>query len=402
MKTTDEILSLLPERNILDSDLYKFTMMYFVMINFPDAIVRYEFVDRRGYKYPKGLGSILRKRVDSFRNITLSKEHRIEFQKKCYFLPNLFFDFLEGYRLDPSEVSIYQETDGTLKISVDGFWYRTMLWEIILMSEISEINFLMTGEKPEGNRDFLRERNIKKATSLRMNAVPFVDFGTRRRYSFENQRNVIADLKSGGGKMFVGTSNVLFSIEYDVKLIGTFAHEVVSAVAAELGYAHVNKNMMELWVKTFGGNLGIALTDTFGINAFLNDFDAKYARLFDGVRHDSGDPYKFADRIIEHYKKLNIDPLSKTLVYSDGLNTTESIKLADYCRGKIKTSFGIGTHFTNDVGVTSLNIVIKLFNINGKHTIKLSDIAGKHTGDKKTIELVKELINYKPLEEILV
>lgn len=393
----NDILSKLPERQFLDNDLYKFSMMYFVMINFPDAIVRYEFVDRKGYKYPAGLGSVLRKRIDSFRNVKLSRAHRTAFQKKCYFLPNLFFDFLEGYRLDPSEVSIFQEVDGTLKISVYGYWYRTILWEIILMSEISEINYLMTDEKPLGNRDFLREKNAKKAMNLRMNNVPFVDFGARRRYSFENQRNVIEDLKSAGGNMFIGTSNVLFSIEFDVKLIGTFAHEAVSAVAAILGYSHANKNMMELWVKTFGGSLGIALTDTFGLDAFLNDFDAKYARLFDGVRHDSGNPYIFADRIIEHYKKLNIDPMSKTIVYSDGLDTETAIKLADYCRGKIKTSFGIGTHFTNDVGVTPLNIVIKLFMINDKHTIKLSDIAGKHTGDKRTIELVKELIDYKPL-----
>jgi len=393
----NDILSKLPERYLLDNDLYKFSMMYFVMANFPDAIVRYEFVDRKGYKYPKGLGSILRKRIDSFRDIKMSKEHRREFQRKCYFLPNLFFDFLEGYRLDPSEVSIYQEPDGTLKIYVEGFYYRTILWEIILLSEISEINYLMTGEKPTENKDKLSERNIKKATALRMNNVQFVDFGTRRRYSFENQKNVIADLKSGGGSMFVGTSNVYFSILYDVKLIGTFAHETVSAVAALLGYSHANKNMMELWVKTFGGRLGIALTDTFGLDAFLNDFDAKYARLFDGVRHDSGDPYIFATKIAEHYKKLGIDTMSKTIVFSDGLNTDEAIKLADFCRGKIKTSFGIGTHFTNNVGVTPLNIVIKLFSINGKHTIKLSDVEGKHTGDKKTIELVKELINYKPL-----
>lgn len=232
-----------------------------------------------------------------------------------------------------------------------------------------------------------------------MNAVPFVDFGTRRRYSFENQNNVVKDLMEGGGNMFVGSSNVLFAIENDVKIIGTFAHESVSAVAAMLGYSHANKHMMELWVKTYGGNLGIVLTDTFGLDSFLKDFDAKYARLFDGVRHDSGDPYLFADKIIEHYKKLGIDPMSKTIVYSDGLDVETSIKLAEYCRGKIKTSFGIGTHFTNDVGVKALNIVIKLFMIDGNHVIKLSDDAGKHTGDKVTIENVKTMIKYKPLSE---
>jgi len=156
--------------------------------------------------------------------------------------------------------------------------------------------------------------------------------------------------------------------------------------------------MMELWVETFGGSLGIVLTDTFGLDAFLNDFDSKYARLFDGVRHDSGDPKIFADRIIAHYKKLGIDPKTKTIVFSDGLNTDTAIELADYCRGKIKTSFGIGTHFTNDIpGITPLSIVIKIFLINGIHTIKLSDVDGKNTGNVETVIIVKKLINYKPL-----
>ena len=396
--TTQEILSKLPTRQFLDNDLYKMSMQWFMMNHFPNSIVTYEFIDRRNNKYPIGLGDVLRKRIDSFRDMKLSKEHRIEFQRRCPYLPNLYFDFLEGFRFDPSEVSIYQENDGTLKVKVHGYFYRTTLWEIILMSEISEINFLMTGEETE-SREELKKKNIQKANKLRMNAVPFVDFGTRRRYSFENQKNVVKDLIEGGGNMFIGSSNVLFAIENDVKIIGTFAHESISAVAAMLGYSHANKHMMELWVETYGGNLGIVLTDTFGLDAFLKDFDAKYARLFDGVRHDSGDPYLFADKIIEHYKKLGIDPMSKTIVFSDGLDVDTSIKLADYCRGKIKTSFGIGTHLTNDVGVKALNIVIKLFMINGMHVIKLSDDAGKHTGDKKTIEIVKDLINYKPLSE---
>lgn len=394
-----EVLEQLPERQILDNDLYKFTMMWFVMNHFPDAVVRYEFIDRKGTRYPAGLGTILRKRIDSFRDIKLSKEQRRAFQKKCgHYLPNLFFDFLEGFRLDPSEIAIYQESDGTLKINVCGFWYRTILWEIILMSEISEIYHIMSGKKSTMNRGELREYNTKKAARLAMNVVQTVDFGTRRRHSFENQKNVISDMISGSSKMFVGTSNVYFGILFDIKIVGTFAHESVSAVAALLGYAHANKNMMELWTETYGGNLGIVLTDTFGLDAFLKDFDAKYARLFDGVRHDSGDPKIFADRIIDHYKKLGIDPMSKTIVFSDGLNSDTAIELADYCRGKIKVSFGIGTYFTCDLpGIIALSIVIKLFMINGLDVIKLSDDDGKNTGNRKRIDIVKELIDYKPL-----
>jgi nicotinate phosphoribosyltransferase len=393
-----EILEKLPERQFLDNDLYKFSMMWFIMCHFPDSIVRYEFIDRRNHKYPKGLGQILRKRIDTLKDMKLSKQHRNMFQSKCSYLPNLFFDFLEGFRLDPNEVSIFQEDDGRLRINIDGYWYRTVLWEIILMSEISEINFLMSGEKTTASIDELHKINIDKTTRLKMNAVKHVDFGTRRRYSFDNQKRVVRDMAAYGDDYFVGSSNVLFALETHTKIIGTFAHEVVSAVAAMLGYSHANKHMMELWVQTFGGNLGIVLTDTFGLDAFLKDFDAKYARLFDGVRHDSGDPKIFADRIVAHYISLGIDPMSKTIVFSDGLDVDTAIMLSDYCRNKIKTSFGIGTHFTNDLpGIKALNIVIKLFMIDGKHVIKLSDVGGKNTGDEKTVALVKELIDYKPL-----
>jgi nicotinate phosphoribosyltransferase len=393
-----EILNKLPKRHYLDQDLYKFTMMYFIMVNFPESIVRYEFVDRRNNQYPHGLGAILRKRINSFSNMKLSKEDRNAFQSKCTFLPNVFYDFLEGFQLDPSDVSIFQKADGQLKISVEGYWYRTVLWEIIIMSEISEINYLMTGEKSPENPDVISEFNQKKAVKLRFSGANFADFGTRRRYSFDNQKNVIKDLMNGGNKAFIGTSNVFFAIRNDIKMIGTYAHETVSGVGAIYGYLHANKHMMKMWSDLFKGRLGIALTDTFGLDAFLKDFNTEYARLFDGVRHDSGNPFVFADKIIEHYKKLGIDPLTKTIVFSDGLNTNMAVELTTYCRGKIKLSFGIGTHFTNDLmNVTPLNMVIKLFMIDGENVIKLSDVQGKHTGNKKTIELVKEITNYKPL-----
>ena len=394
-----EILEQLSERQILDTDLYKMSMMWFVMNHYPNSIVRYDFIDRKNHKYPQGLGNILRKRLDSFRNIKMSTEQRNTFQKKCgSYLPNMFFDFLEGFRLDPSEVSIYQEADGQLKTYAEGYWYRLMLWEIIILSEISEINYLMTGEKPSERREELKEKNLQKANKLKMNAVKFMDFGTRRRYSFENQKNVIRDLKSGGGNMFVGTSNILFGIENDVKILGTCAHEVICATGALKGYNKANLYFMEDWAKTYNGSLGTMLTDSFGVDNFLDNFDGKMARLFDSVRQDSGDCFKFADKMIEHYKKLNIDPMTKTIIFSDGLNVDSAIKVADYCRGKINTSFGIGTFFTNDLkGITPLNIVMKLTKIDGIDVIKLSDVEGKHTGNKETVELVKKLINYKPL-----
>lgn len=405
MKTLEKHLTEVDTRLVDDSDLYKFTMMWAVMDHFPSAWVRYEFFCRNDKntglprKFPPNFASNLRKRIQNQSGIHLTPERIELIRKKCPYLPAMFLDFLKGYRFDTSELSISQ--NGTeLQINIEGYWYRTILWEVFLMSEISELYYLMTEAKSTVSDSKLIEINNAKGSALKFNNVKFVEFGTRRRYSLDNHISVLQSLKKYGGVNCVGTSNLAMAIDFDLKAIGTYAHEWVSGVASIMGYRHANKHAMELWSQTYGGSLGIALTDTFGLDAFLKDFDLKYAKLFDGVRHDSGDPFIFADRIIEHYNSLGIDPLqsNKSIVFSDGLDVETAIKLSDYCRGKIHTSFGIGTHFTNDIpGVDPLNIVIKLFLLNGSPTIKLSDIPNKHTGDSETIEIVKKYINYKPL-----
>lgn len=392
--------------SILDNDLYKFSMMWAVMNHFPDAIVRYEFVSRnKEQKYPKNIGVYLRQIIDNTREVKLTQAERIEFQSKCgKYLPNLFFDFLSGFRLDPSEVGIIQNGD-QLMITIEGYWYRTILWEIIIMSLLSELYYSILfaeGNIKEIDWNLVSNNDAKKINLFRLNGLKLVDFGTRRRFSYNNQKRVLDILKSGslGNNGLIGSSNVKFAIDNNIKVIGTYAHEWVSGIASLLGYAHANKWAMELWTQTYKGDLGIALTDTFGIDSFLKDFDKKYAELFTGVRHDSGDPYKFVDIMFIHYLNLGIDPKDKTIVFSDGLTTDEAIKISEYCMNKIKCSFGIGTHLTNDIpNVNPLNIVIKLFEINGKNVIKLSDTNGKHTGNPRTIQLVKELIGYKSINQ---
>ena len=405
MKTLDQFLTEKNTRLVDDTDLYKFTMMWAIMDHFPDAWVRYEFVCRNDKdtgvprSFPPDFASNLRKRIQNQDGICLTQERINKIKIKCPYLPAMFLDFLKGYRLDTSEISIAQFGD-RLTIIAEGYWYRSVLWELILMPEISELYFLMTQPKQELSAPQLQEYNEKKATKMALHGVRFVDFGTRRRFSWEHQNNIVNTMKNYGGAEFVGTSNLALAIDYNLKAIGTYAHEWVSGVANILGYRHANRHAMELWSVTYGGNLGIALTDTFGIDAFLQDFDLKYAKLFDGVRHDSGDPFKFADRMILHYHSLGIDPVTanKTIVFSDSLDCDLAIELNDYCRKRIHTSFGIGTHLTNDIpGVKPLNMVIKLFSLNGTPTIKLSDVPGKHTGDPDTIEIVKKYINYKPL-----
>lgn len=381
-----------PRKNsILNTDLYKLTMNWAIIKNFPDAKVRYEFIDRNHLAYPEGFATELRKIVDGFRVRNLSPIRRKELEKACPYLPSAYLDFLEGYKFDPSEVGIIQK-GAQLSISIEGYWYRTVLWEVPLMAEICELYYKMTGQTPN-NVDLFGAyaKASEKANLFYINNVQYVDFGTRRAYSFEHQANIIDILLSSSlHKNFIGSSNVELALYHGIKPIGTYAHEYVSGNGVLYGYAHANLHAMENWVKTYNGNLGIALTDTFTTDAFLADFDSKYANLFTGVRHDSDCPFKFTDKIIDHYKKLGIDPSTKTIVYSDGLNPETVLKLHYYRHNEIRRSYGIGTNLTNDIpGVLPLNIVIKLVELNGIPAVKLSDSSTKHVGDAETIKFIE-------------
>jgi len=256
----------------------------------------------------------------------------------------------------------------------------------------------MTDQEPV-SLDERKKNNANKIKLFKMNNVYYADFGTRRRFSYGNQREVVHQMANEiGNHNFVGTSNVHFAHLFNIKPIGTHAHEWFSFHAAKYGYKMANYLAMENWTDVYRGNLGIALPDTFTTDVFFRSFDKKFAKLYDGVRQDSGKPNIFADKTLAHYKKLDIDPLSKTIIFSDSLNTEKAIAITDYCREKIKSSCGIGTFFTNDVGVTPLNMVIKMTEAKPEgedwhHVIKLSDDEGKNTGDKKEIEIAKHVLN---------
>lgn len=384
-------LELPRKESILNTDLYKLTMQWAVIKNFPDVKVKYEFIDRNKTEYPEGFGAELRKVVDNFRTRDLSKIRKQELTKACPYLPSAYIDFLEGYRFDPSEVGIIQ-SGGKLTITIEGFWYRTILWEVPLMAAICELYYNMTGQ--EDSMVDISSSLVKaseKANLFYMNNIQLADFGTRRAKSFEHQLRILNVFTSSNMHTnFIGTSNVELGLYFGTKIVGTYAHEYISANAVMFGYTQANMHAMENWVKTYNGNLGIALTDTFTTDAFLADFDSKYANLFTGVRHDSSDPYVFTDKIIAHYKKLGIDPTTKTIVYSDGLNPETVLKLQEYRKGEIRKSYGIGTDLTCSIpGIKPMNIVIKMIELNGIPAIKLSDSATKHIGDEDTIKFVK-------------
>lgn len=381
----------LPIESIIDTDLYKITMAAAVIKKFPWAKVKYKFYERDNISFPKGFAEELKKVVNDMKYLSLKESEKDFLIKKTgHYLDPAFLSFLEGYRFDPNEVYIEQDDDGHLKIEICGYWFRTIFWEVPLMSVISELFFYMTNQKTKDIKNIIYE-SANKAKKLNENNVNFVEFGTRRRFSFLNQFTVTKQLKLNGGENFRGTSNVYLASLLDINVVGTMAHEWIMYHAAIYGFSNANFMALKNWKDVFKGYLGTSLADTYTSKVFFDSYKKEYAELFTGVRQDSGDPIQFAELAINHYKSLGIDPLTKTIVFSDSLNVDKAIEIDKFCHNKIKTSFGIGTNFSNDVGVKPLNMVIKLdsaeFNEKYISTVKISDSHGKYTGNEEMIKL---------------
>ncbi len=293
-------------KSILDNDFYKFTMQKAAINLFPRAIVRYQFTNRGGTKFPDGFDKLLKEQIDEMRKLKLTKEEKDFILRRCYFLDPAYIDFLAGYRFDPSEVSIKLQ-DGDLSISIEGPWFRTILWEVPLLALVSELYF-QVAKIPKYPDEKIRQIAEEKMNLYDSLGIKVSDFGTRRRYSYYNQDIIIDTLTKHSDKSFVGTSNVHFAQKYNTTPIGTQAHEWFMFHAAKYGFKMANKIALEHWIDIYRGDLGIALSDTFTTDLFFRFFDTKFAKLFDGVRHDSGEPLVFAEKAINHYKKLGIDP----------------------------------------------------------------------------------------------
>lgn len=380
-------------QHFTDNDLYKFSVMLAIQRLYPWAYVKYEFMNRGQTPFPKGFAERLKEEVASMANLAMTREEKRYITKRCYFFDPVFIDFLEGYRYNPDEVQIMQN-DGNLKVEVEGYWYRTVLWEVPLMAIISELYFQMTGAIPQD----VEEKAVAKALRLKEMQADHSDFGTRRRFSFDVHDTVVASLKQNSGEYFKGTSNMYFAMKYDTLPIGTMPHEWFMYHGAIFGYRAANMKALEAWVDVYQGSLGITLTDTYTTEAFYKSFNLKQAKLFDGVRWDSGDPLDFTERTIRFYQENRIDPLSKTIVYSDSLNLDRVEEIRKHVNGRIHDAYGIGTFFTNDVGTKPLNMVIKLTEVKYRtempflYAIKLSDTPGKHTGNPGEIELSKKTL----------
>jgi len=382
MNINDPIL-----HSMLDDDWYKITQGSIVFHLFPRAVVTYEFINRGKTPFPLGFSDALQIQVNEMQKLQLTNLEA-QWLKTIPYIRPTYIEWLHGYRLDPSEVTILQE-GSDLRIKIHGLWYRTIYWEVKLMAVISELYFKMTNQTK--GIDWKYKIAIK-STKLNNDGCHWIDFGTRRRYSYQVQDEVVRTMKNYSG--FLGTSNPHFAHLYGITPHGTYAHESVMAMSSLFGVRMANKMWMQHWSEHYEGNVGIALTDTFTTEEFLHNFGSYEARLFDGVRQDSGDPMAWGVKMLQHYDKLNIPTDNKRLVFSDNLNDDKYIKLDKYFRQWAQPIGGIGTFLTNDVGISPLNMVIKMVSADFGHgpidVVKLSDDPSKSSGDPKTIKRIKE------------
>jgi len=384
-------------QSILDNDLYKFSMQQAVHMLYPRAQAQYEFINRGQTPFPDGFASKVKAEIEKMADLKLSPAQKNFLKASCYFLTPVYLDYLSTYKYDPDEVMVRQNKENLI-LKITGPWYRTILWEVPLMAIISETFFKLTRQKPVSILE-RQKNNIEKARILGSNGVKFADFGTRRRYSARNHEYLINDLLSYENHSLIGTSNVHFARQFNITPIGTLAHEWFMFHAVLHGYQMANPAAQDAWVRVFHGDLGIALTDTYTTDVFLSTFDTFDAKLFDGIRQDSGDPFVFTDKIIRHYEALHIDPSTKTIVFSDGLDVEKAVKIHQYCNGRVRDAYGIGTNLTNDVGLVPLNMVIKLTKCRAsenkpwRNTVKLSDDRGKHTGNPKELKTCMDIFH---------
>lgn len=399
--------------SILDNDLYKLTMQMAVLELFPQASAEYRFTNRGNQRFTQEFVDELRRIIDEdIPQLSLTEDEDLWLRAECTYFKPSYVEYLKNYRFDPSEVSVRLNEDSDLDLVIKGPWHSSILWEIVLMATISELYFEMieTDWKAEvhGNSsgyDNLLEEYEKLmvgiARELEQNNCVFSEFGTRRRRSFDIQDITIGKLHKC--TTFSGTSNPHLARKYGVRPTGTIGHEWIMGNSALMGLRNANIFALENWANVYKGNLGIALSDTFGSEPFFRNFNLKLSKLYDGVRHDSGDPMKFADRVIQHYRTMGIDPLTKIVIFSDSLSASDAIMIKKQCEDRINCIFGIGTSLTNNHeffrSSPPLNMVIKLHSIDDIPVVKLSDDEGKETGDRDALRVANYIFGRKGLDQ---
>lgn len=389
-------------RSMIENDLYKFSMSYYYQRTTPEAIGTFTFTDRDERKYTQEYVEQLKK---EFENLTILQLTDDEFNwclKNIYFIPRCYFEWLRGFRFDPSIIKIWLDEESHIHIEATDLIYKVTLYEIPILSTVSELYYRFM-DVDFSDWDYIDHQLEKKIRISNENAIKFANFGMRRRYSHKVEDHVTEYLAKNAN-YFIGSSTVYFAKKYqsirkDLKPIGTMAHELMMATAAFMGPKEANYYVMRRWSEIYGGAMGVMLPDCFTTEVFLRNFSLDMAKLYDGVRHDSGDPFVFGDRIIAKYKSYNIDPKTKSIVFSDALDFDKALAIQKYFEKRIKVSFGIGTNLTNDVeNADPLNIVMKLktFQVNPRQPVykcvKLSDVSGKELGEPEEINSYKIIL----------
>lgn len=398
--------------SLLDNDLYKFTMLQAMLHQFPQTHSVYRFRCRNHHQtvYPLSeLKTDVENQLDALCQLRFAQDE-LDYLRGLRFIKSDFVDYLELFALKRRFIKVSIDEENRLAIDIEGPMIQAMFFEIFVLCIVSELYYrrlqtpqiIAEGQRRLDEKVELIKQYYQRQTEQGINAgddeaFSVADFGTRRRFSKEWHYHVVKTLTQACPQIMRGTSNVYLAKTLGITPIGTMAHEFMQAFQAlDVRLRDSQKAALECWVREYRGDLGIALTDVVGMDAFLRDFDLYFAKLFDGLRHDSGDPYEWGDKAIAHYEKLKIDPKTKILTFSDGLTLQKAWDLHEYFQGRIKTGFGIGTNLTNDLGETQLNIVLKLVECNGQPVAKISDSPGKTMIDDDTyLAYLKQVFGIK-------
>ncbi len=388
-------------KSLLENDLYKFPMWQTMLHKRPEATAEYDFVCRSTPEYPLAeLLDDMKQQLDQLCSLQFADDE-LDYLASLRYLKPDFIEFLSLFRFKAKYLKVFTEGD-SLRIQAIGPQVHVMNFEIFCLYIVSELYFRRFDQAAlldEGRRRLNEKLAVLKsfeAEPLKAHPFELFDFGLRRRAWGSWQEEVVRTFQAELPGLFKGTSNVYLAKKFGLTPIGTMAHEYLQSYQAHVvRLREFQRTALEDWAQEFRGDLGIALTDTIGMDAFLRDFDLYFAKLFDGLRHDSGEPFAWGEKAIAHYQNFRIDPHGKRLVFSDGLDIPKAIDLYRHFADRIQLGFGIGTNLTNDLGQKPLNIVMKLVRCNGAPVAKLSDAPGKTLcNDPTFIAYLRQIFNH--------
>lgn len=370
--------------SLLESDLYKFSMGQAIYHQFSDYKTTWTFKCRNeDVKFTHEMVEEIKHQIKEYCKLKFN-EDELEYLNNIRWMKGSYIDFLRLWQPRYEDFIITEEGDCGLSIETMGTWLNTSMYEIPTLAIVNEVYFRMSNNYDELLESF-KKRAKEKAKRLESNELDistFSEFGLRRRLSGEAQDYIVSLLKNSklGNSVFIGTSNVYLAKKYDLVPVGTMAHEWIMCIGQgnhRHNPAYSNYYSLNSWIKEYGVLNGTALTDTITTDNFLLDFDLTHATLFSGVRHDSGDPIEWGEKMLGHYKKLDVDARNKTLLFSDSLNFDKASAINAHFKGRCKVAFGIGTYLSNDTDSSPLNIVMKVTRCNGQDVAKISDVEGK-------------------------